>query len=294
MFEFGTATTIAGYGGAGILRSQKSTSFAVGTIFTGTDGFGVASQSTNASGGGYGGAFVNSTTAGGTTHRTEAFLTNSDFSGLFLHTSTANRAILANSTYAIDTDGDVYVDGDITATGTITPFTGSHDGVLDNAVEPEIGDILVDVAVIAKASVSDTLTMVYPSGAAAVCAIGVFSGDRNAGYLPIAISKPGAPVKIAFDTYIDGPRVLLPEYSALLDDARIIGINSVGEGQINVCGHNGNIAAGDLIITSDVLGKGMRQDDDIIRAKTVARAREAVSFDDPDDVHMISCIYLCG
>jgi hypothetical protein len=293
-FEMGTNTEISGYQGAGIFSTQKNFSFAFGATATGSDSFAIAGQSTNNAGAGYGGAFVNSTAVGGETHRTEAYLGSSAQSGIFLHTSTANRAILGNATYAIDTDGDVYVDGDITATGSITPFTGSHDGVLDNAVEPDIGDILVDVAVIAKASVSDTLTSVELSGVAGVCAIGVYSGKRNPSYLPISISEPGAPVKIAGNTYIDGPRVLLAEYSDLLDDACIIGINSVGEGQINVCGQNGNIAAGDLIITSDMSGKGMRQDDDIIRAKTVARAREAVTFDDPDDVAMISCIYLCG
>jgi hypothetical protein len=293
-FEMGTSTAIAGYQGAGIFRTQKNTSFAFGTIATGSDTFALAGQSTNNAGAGYGGAFVNSTASGGTSHRTEAYLTNSSQSGLFLHTSTGNQALLGNSTYAGNFTGNVNVNGNITATGTITPFTGSHDGVLDDAIEPALGDILVDVSVIAKESVNDTLTRMDLSSAANQCAIGVYSGNREDSYLPLAISEPGDPIVVTPYTSIPGDRVLRPEYAHLLDDSRIIGCNSVGEGQINVCGEAGNIAAGDLIVTSSMAGKGMKQADDIIRAKTVAKAREAVTFTDPTEVKQIACIYLCG
>jgi predicted phage tail protein len=294
MYELGTATTISGYSGASILRTQKTTSFALGTITTGSNSFALAGQSTNAAGAGYGGAFVNSTASGGTSHRTEAYLTNSSQSGLFLHTSSTNQAILGNATYAGNFTGNVNVTGNITATGTITPFTGSHDGVLDNAIEPELGDILVDVSVIAKESVNDTLTRMALSSAANQCAIGVYSGNREDTYLPLAISEPGDPIVVTPYTSIPGDRVLRPEYAHLLDDSRIIGCNSVGEGQINVCGESGNISAGDLIVTSSMAGKGMKQADDIIRAKTVAKARESITFTDPTQVKMIACIYLCG
>jgi hypothetical protein len=294
MYELGTATTIAGYSGASILRTQKTTSFALGAIASGSDTFALAGQSTNSAGSGYGGAFVNSTTAGGTSHRTETYLTNSSNSGIFLHTSSTNQAILGNATYAGNFTGNVNVTGDITATGTITPFTGSHDGVLDDVIEPELGDILVDVSVIAKESVNDTLTRMDLSSAANQCAIGVYSGNRQDTYLPLAISEPGTPIVVTPYTSIPGDRVLKPDYAHLLDESRIIACNSVGEGQINVCGENGNIAAGDLIVTSSIAGKGMKQSDDIIRAKTVSKAREAVTFTDPTQVKMIACIYLCG
>lgn len=293
-FEMGTATLVAGYGGAGIFRTQKTTSFAIGGISTGSDSFALAGQSTNSAGAGYGGAFVNSTSAGGTSHRTEAYLTNSTQAGLFRHTSTTNQAILGNSTYAIDTDGDVYVDGDITATGTITPFTGSHDGVMFNTVVPQAGDILVDSEIIATSGISEALARMVVSSTANQPAIGVYSGDRIVSYLPICISNAGNPIHVAGNTYTPGPRVLKPEYENLLDDSRIIGVNSVGEGLINVCGENGNIAAGDLIVTSNTAGKGMKQADDIIRSRTVAKARESVTFDTPEQVKQIACIYLCG
>lgn len=49
-------------------------------------------------------------------------------------------------------------------------------------------------------------------------------------------------------------------------------VNSVGEGGIWVCDQNGDIQNGDLIVTSDTPGVGMRQEDDLIRSCTVAKA----------------------
>ena len=61
-----------------------------------------------------------------------------------------------------------------------------------------------------------------------------------------------------------------------------------------MCGENGTIEAGDLIVTSSIAGKGMKQSDDIVRSITVAKARETVTFNSPTEVKQIACIYLCG
>jgi hypothetical protein len=53
-------------------------------------------------------------------------------------------------------------------------------------------------------------------------------------------------------------------------DTRVF-INSVGEGSIWVCDINGNLESGDYITTSNVVGYGMKQDDDIIHNYTVAK-----------------------
>lgn len=71
-------------------------------------------------------------------------------------------------------------------------------------------------------------------------------------------------------------------------------VNALGEGSVNVCGENGDIEVGDLIVTSSIAGKGMRQSDDIVRGYTVAKSREAVTFSSPDEIKQIACIYLCG
>ena len=52
---------------------------------------------------------------------------------------------------------------------------------------------------------------------------------------------------------------------------RII-VNSVGEGAICVCNTNGNIENGDYIQSSELLGYGEKQDDDLLHNYTVAKA----------------------
>lgn len=68
-------------------------------------------------------------------------------------------------------------------------------------------------------------------------------------------------------------------------------VNAVGEGGIWVCGQNGDIENGDLIVTSDIPGIGMKQDDDIIRNYTVAKATCDVIFTDMNQMKFIGCIY---
>ena len=69
-------------------------------------------------------------------------------------------------------------------------------------------------------------------------------------------------------------------------------VNSVGEGGILVCNENGDIKNGDLIVTSNKPGIGMKQKDDIIRNSTVAKATCDANFNDDDlNVKFIGCIY---
>ena len=49
-------------------------------------------------------------------------------------------------------------------------------------------------------------------------------------------------------------------------------VNAIGEGGIWVCNSNGNIENGDYITSSDYLGYGEKQDDDILHNYTVAKA----------------------
>jgi hypothetical protein len=59
---------------------------------------------------------------------------------------------------------------------------------------------------------------------------------------------------------------------------RII-INSVGEGAICVCNTNGNIENGDYIQSSELLGFGEKQDDDILHNYSVAKSVMDCTFD---------------
>ena len=57
---------------------------------------------------------------------------------------------------------------------------------------------------------------------------------------------------------------------------------------------NGDIEAGDLITSSTLRGKGMKQSDDLVRNYTVAKSTEDVTFDFPEQVKTIACTYMCG
>jgi hypothetical protein len=61
-------------------------------------------------------------------------------------------------------------------------------------------------------------------------------------------------------------------------DTRVY-INSVGEGAIWVANSNGNLEAGDYITTSNVVGYGQKQDDDILHNYTVAKITMDCDFE---------------
>ncbi len=83
-------------------------------------------------------------------------------------------------------------------------------------------------------------------------------------------------------------------------------VNSVGEGAICVCNTNGNIENGDYIQSSELLGFGEKQDDDILHNYSVAKAVMDCTFelDNPYyqcyeieggvRVAFIACTYHCG
>ncbi len=56
-------------------------------------------------------------------------------------------------------------------------------------------------------------------------------------------------------------------------------VNSVGEGGMWVCNSNGNVENGDYITSSDYLGYGEKQDDDLLHNYTVAKATMDCDFE---------------
>jgi len=181
-----------------------------------------------------------------------------------------------------------------TNVGTAGPFTASHDGLIEKQIEPELGDILIDVEVKAAPSINDAITSVAISSQAnQVGVIGVFAGDLGASFVPASLGED-SPFVWNNQVPSGGEWVLKAEHEHLFDTYKTIKINSIGEGKINVCGQAGNISVGDLIVASDTQGKGMKQSDDIIRSYTVAKSRENVTFASADEVKQIACIYLGG
>jgi hypothetical protein len=56
-------------------------------------------------------------------------------------------------------------------------------------------------------------------------------------------------------------------------------VNSLGEGAVCVCNSNGNIENGDYICSSDILGYGEKQDDDLLHNYSVAKAVMDCNFE---------------
>lgn len=184
---------------------------------------------------------------------------------------------------------------DASGTGYL-PFTGCHEGLLLKTSSIEEGDIVVDKDIFHKSSLSDVICLNDVSSSPnQKSVVGVFK--KRTPFTEVSSTAvfteeckyldPNGEMKVYETT---NPELIVD----IKDSHDLITFNSVGEGQVNVCGLNGNIEIGDLIVTSAIPGKGMRQADDIVRSYTVAKAREAVSFSTPDEVKMIACIYLCG
>lgn len=181
------------------------------------------------------------------------------------------------------------------------PFTGAHEGLVATAEEVFPGDILEDGTLVHAHTISNTLFTVRRTSGPSVPAIGVFVGRRAdwAASPPAALSYAYDEVLAGADGETEFPttttvRVLVDEALPYLGTHDLAVFNAVGEGMVAVCGEGGDLAKGDLIVTSSTPGKGMRQADDIVRAVTVAKARCAVGFSGPDDVVLVPCIYLCG
>jgi hypothetical protein len=231
------------------------------------------------------------------------FETTFDLSTVVSYSSNAGVIKSSRPLYVEDgTSADVYLarafEGAAysiyTNVGTAGPFTASHDGLIEKQIEPELGDILIDVEVKAAPSINDAITSVAISSQAnQVGVIGVFAGDLGASFVPASLGED-SPFVWNNQVPSGGQWVLKAEHEHLFDTYKTIKINSIGEGKINVCGQAGNISVGDLIVASDTQGKGMKQSDDIIRSYTVAKSRENVTFTSADEVKQIACIYLGG
>lgn len=187
---------------------------------------------------------------------------------------------------------DFYADG--ATSSNYGPFTGAHDALIGLDDEVEAGEIVVDVDCLHRRGVSNTICQVAKSTFAnqrgAVGVVCRFNGLMGDSYMPAVFDANS----MMIDDFGDAFNEHTPVYERLKDSFNYILINGLGEGQVFVCGENGPLEVGDLIVTSSMPGKGMKQADDVIRSYTVAKAREAVTFASPDEVKLVACIYLCG
>lgn len=180
--------------------------------------------------------------------------------------------------------------------GTAGPFTGSHDCLVPNGTQVAIGDIYVDVACVSRSGYSNTIFEVTksnssnnPRAVGVMCMVGRPLNTWRPPAFVASVTEGADPTGKSTANY-----TMTAEYASAKDNYFTCIMNALGEGQINVCGENGDIAAGDYIVTSSTPGKGMKQTDGIVRNYTVAKAREACTFTAAGEIKAIACIYLCG
>jgi hypothetical protein len=330
-FGFGNGTTLYGIATSGFFRSTNSGTAALAA--SGVNNIAFAAIGVNASTALFGNTIgtdsispyytILGTTIGGTSGgwQQAAFLQRrSGYGGsasesnpdaytqgyariAYLDVSTNYAAKFMSSSGTTDDRGIIvggptnglYVLGAGVSTVGFTPFTGMHLCLLPNTITPVAGDIYYDTSIYIKPNVNDVLSFI------ALCnlpqmkgAIGVFTNMAQGSvpqYMQTTIDEP------YMEHGVEQVRVVTitkPEYKTVLEENTLVLVNALGEGLINVCGENGNLVVGDLIVTSSIPGKGMKQSDDIIRSITVARSREAVTFSSPTDVQQVACVYLCG
>jgi len=171
--------------------------------------------------------------------------------------------------------------------GGFAPFTGQHDAVIVKGTDVNVGDIVFDVKVIARGSIDDTLTEVAVSEECQQAAVlGVVSRRSDLDPYMVFAALPRSENETSGE-----PTFLMQQLAKRYD---FLVVNSLGEGQINACGRGGDIKRGDLLVASSMRGKAERQGDKIMCSYTVAKAREDVTFDHPDQWRRVACIYHCG
>ncbi|MBD1582509.1 phage tail protein [Pseudoalteromonas sp. S16_S37] len=161
--------------------------------------------------------------------------------------------------------------------GRIGPHTSAHETLLPKELSPQEGDIICDDELMHIADISNAIcTAKISNKPMDVTVRGVFALRRKlTDFQPAGL--------IGFEEW---------EQLAYLYD--IADINAGGEGAMNVCGEGGNLQTGDLICSSSMPGKGMRQPTQSEERYTIAQVRHNVTFDSPDQVKQVAVIYKRG
>lgn len=219
-----------------------------------------------------------------------------------INTSTGGYGVYgkaATGGYGLVTDQACWATGGFHTPSNIYSFTGSHSAfTYDDLI---IGDI-VYVDSVSPIDINQT----YPTVKACTTSyekrvIGVVSYKNPSAYTFMLGTRVVYEPEEFVNNKFTNINVIRKEYATLvkkLKDEPIIkyvGINSLGEGMLNVCSENGNIESGDFLCSSNVLGKAMKQSDDLLHNHTVAKALESVDWSkETATTKMIACTYHAG
>jgi hypothetical protein len=226
----------------------------------------------------------------------QAVIANLNAGGVFTYFSSSGvaskRIFNATDSYAAFAE-PIGGNNKINAPDGYLPFTGTHDGLYEGDIS--VGDIVVDYLVVKQLDISNVVMQYQISSSAnQKGAIGVCSQVYDTppqDWNEYFVEQGTVNTTNGNSTLVTVPN---PQYVPIPAGQRVINVNGLGEGLINITGEGGDIEIGDLIVTSSTPGKGMKQSDDIVRSITVAKARQSVTFDASDQVKTIACIYLGG
>ena len=226
----------------------------------------------------------------------QAITANFDAGGIYTYFSSSGvagkRIRTATNSYAAFADS-IGGNNKINAPDGYLPFTGTHDGLYEGNIS--VGDIVVDYLVVKKLDISNVVMQYQISSSAnQKGAIGVCSKVYDTppqDWDEYFIEQESINTDNGNSTLVTVPN---PQYVPIPVGQRVINVNGLGEGLINITGEGGDIEIGDLIVTSSTPGKGMKQSDDIVRSITVAKSRQAVKFSSSAEIQQIACIYLGG
>lgn len=182
-----------------------------------------------------------------------------------------------------------------------TSFTAGHDTVIEQSTHVVPGMIVESTGEIWHKPTSITFETALPkvrladsNGSSKV--FGVVAGFVEQAEDEEGWQHNGYTMRPAFPRYGQIAGVGADEWN--------IGTMSLGEGCIWVTNYNGEIQNGDLIESSVIIGYGRKQDDDIMRSKTVAKCTESIDWSSITDTvehegttykkYLSSCTFHCG
>lgn len=175
------------------------------------------------------------------------------------------------------------------------PFTGMHEMLVRKANELVEGDLASCIRTISRDKWNNVVADVERSSTIGDRRIIGMVSNRRAlipyDWLPGMGTRPSGR---------ENAELMTPVRRFVMENYDLVTLNALGEGQMLVCGRGGDIEAGDYVCSSDLAGKGQRQNDadgqpdDLLRRCTVAQAMIGVTFDDADQVKTLPVFYRCG
>jgi len=192
---------------------------------------------------------------------------NSTKSLIVAKNSTSSSPIAINKLLQLTQVGGLYVRGPFSSNYNF-PFTGAH-------VYPSAEDL--------SSHVGSALVLVAGER------VELSSADSSKNVVGLLIS---CQAKGDTETSSLGP---VPENMGYICHVAAVGDSRTSQLQgASVCNEGGDIEVGDLLVTSSIPGYLKKQQDDIIRSSTVAKAMQPVSFNQDGVATGVYCYVYCG